>query len=104
VLLALTRELEARRLARTNVVQLLHYVEGLAAMASGDARTAAARFGECMAEHLECKYREVLALEQSGDRTRAATARQRILDTPMRSPEYLYVRAKLMSGTQPKRP
>jgi tetratricopeptide (TPR) repeat protein len=82
----------------------LHYVEGLAAMASGDAKMAAARFGECMPEHLECKYREVLALEQSGDRTRAVAARQRILDTPMRSPEYLFVRAKLMSRAQPKRP
>jgi len=78
----------------------VEYVEGLVALAGGDAKGGAAHFSKCVAENVPCKVREVMALEKAGDKAGAGAAKQKIVDTPTREPLYLYGRAKL--GTIPK--
>jgi len=81
----------------------VEYAEGLKALASGDAKGAAAHFDKCIAEQTYCKWRQVTTLEKSGDKAGAAAAKQKIVDTPTREVSYLYVRAKLGTITKPKK-
>lgn len=75
------------------------YVRGLIALSRGDNKQAVSHFGKCIAQHVYCKWRQIQAFEKSGDKAGAEAAKRKIVDTPTRETEYLYVRAKL--GTIP---
>jgi tetratricopeptide (TPR) repeat protein len=94
---------EASKRATAQAASQVEYVEGLAALAGGKAKDAAAHFDKCIAEQPYCKFREVLALEKAGDKAGAAAVKQKIVDSPTRDTIYLYTRAKLGAITKPKK-
>ena len=78
-------------------------MQGLVALAGGDAKGGAAHFDKCVSEQPYCKWRQVTALEKAGDKAGATAVKQKIVDTPTRETMYLYVRAKLGTVTKPKK-
>jgi len=60
-----------------------------------DAKAAVAELEACLPDDAMCKWLEVQAREKAGDKDGAATAKQKIVDTPRRSMAYVYVRARL---------
>jgi len=79
------------------------YVQGLVALAAGDAKGGAAHFDKCVSEQPYCKWRQVTTLEKAGDKAGAATIKQKIVETPTRETMYLYVRSKLGTIAKPKK-
>jgi Flp pilus assembly protein TadD len=77
----------------------LHDIQGLAAMAAGDAKTAVDHFGRCLEQDALCAYHRVEVEEKAGNKAGADAIRERVSATPARDAKYIYVRSKL--GTIP---
>ncbi len=93
-------EAEAAKLPDSLTTQSqVAYVRGLVALSRGDSKEAVRHFDKCIAQHVYCKWRQIQAFEKSGYKAGAEAAKRKIVETPTRETEYLYVRAKL--GTIP---
>lgn len=93
-------ETEAEKLPDSLTTQSqVAYVRGLVALSRGDSKQAVSHFSMCIAQHVYCKWRQIQAFEKLGDNVGAEVATRKIVETPTRETEYLYVRAKL--GTIP---
>lgn len=92
----LTKAVPGRAMAQS----FAHAARG-AQLLAGDAKAAAAEFAACLPNDTMCKWLEIEAREKAGDKAGAAAARQQILDTPRRSMNYVYVRARLGSIPAP---
>ena len=79
-----------------------HWASGQIALASGDAKAAAAEFAQCVEDDFYCRYNQMQALTKAGDKAGADAVKEKLLKVPVRGFSYLYVRAKL--GGIPKAP
>jgi len=83
---------------RAMALSFAHAIRG-AVLLESDAKAAVPELAACLPADAVCKWFEVRAREETGDKDGAAAAKQKIVDTPQRSMGYVYVRARL--GTIP---
>jgi len=72
------------------------YAEGIVAMGKRDFAAARMAFDACAAEDDWCQWQAIVAAERAGDKTAAATGRDRLLRLYRRDPGYLIVRSQVM--------